>query len=134
MTTLTVTGRVTGEPELRFTSSGKAVANFNLADNHRRKDGEQWVQDGATFYRVTCWEYLAQQVADRLAKGQRVQVTGEIRNREYEAKDGGKARSLEIRAHEIAVPLDKYPPRDAGQAPAASSGWGAALDATEPPF
>lgn len=132
MTTITLIGRATADPELRFTSGGKAVATLNVADNHRRKDGNEWVDDGTTFYRVTAWEYLAEQVAEQVKRGQRVIVVGELRNREYE-RDGEKRRSLEIRAYEVGPALDKYRPRDGGSRPAAQGdAWGASSE--EAPF
>lgn len=129
MTTITLIGRATADAELRFTSGGKAVATLNVADNHRRKDGNEWVDDGTTFYRVTAWEHLAEQMAEHVKRGQRVIVVGEVRNREYE-RDGEKRRSLEIRAYEIGPALDKYPPRTADDP------WaGGAADAdSNPPF
>ena len=134
MTTITLIGRATEDPGLRFTSSGKAVATLNVADNHRRKDRDQWVDDGTTFYRVTAWEHLAEQMAEQVRRGQRVIVVGELRNREYEARDGSKARSLEIRAYEVGPALDKYPPRDGGASRPAARGdaWGASSE--EAPF
>lgn len=134
MTTITLTGRATEDASLRFTQSGKAVATLNVADNHRRKDGGEWVDDGVTFYRVTGWEHLAESMA-AIVRGQRVIVIGELRNREYE-KDGEKRRSLEIRAFEVAIPLDKYPPRDGGsQVRREPEPWGApADDPNTPPF
>jgi len=113
MTTITVVGRATADAELRYTNSGKAVCEVSLADNHRKRDGDrgQWVDDGTTFYRVTGWEYLAEQMADNIKKGQRIIAVGSLRNREYE-HNGEKRRSLEIRAFEIAPALDKYPPKN----------------------
>ena len=122
MTTITVIGRTTDDAQLRYTPKGKAVCEINVADNHRRKDGDQWVDDGATFYRVTGWEYLAEQMAN-LGRGQRVIVVGELRNREYTTKDGDKRRSLEIRASEVGPALDKWPPRTGGSRPQRNDGW-----------
>lgn len=140
MTTITLTGRATADAELRFTSSGKAVAEINVADNHRKKSPSgEWVDDGTTFYRVTAWEHLAEQMAERVKRGQRVVIIGELRNREYE-HDGEKRRSLEIRAYEVAVPLDKWPPRDGATThqPPAADPWASTGGATsanqEPPF
>lgn len=134
MTTITVTGRIS-EPSLRYTPSGKPVCEFAVFDNHRRKDGSEWVDDGSTAYRVSAWDHLGEKCAE-LTKGQRVIVVGELRNREYE-KDGEKRRSLEIRAYEVGPALDKYRPRDGGTSRPAAQGdpWTTApADDSEAPF
>ena len=139
MTTITLIGRATEDPSLRFTQAGKAVATLNVADNHRKKERDEWVDDGTTWYRVTAWGYLAEQVAEQIKRGQRVIIVGELRNREYE-KDGEKRRSLEIRAYEVASLLAKYPPRDSNRSenPNGSrdpwAGGAADVPQEEPPF
>ena len=109
MTNIVVIGNTTGDPELRFTPSGKAVANLNIADNHRKKNPttDQWDDDGATFYRCTLWDQMAEHVAETIQKGQRVIVTGRIRNREWEDREGNKRLSLEIDVDDIGPSL-KY--------------------------
>ncbi|WP_267244388.1 single-stranded DNA-binding protein [Streptomyces sp. PR69] len=89
----TVTGiaRLVADPELRFTSSGKAVASVRLAFNSRRRNQQtgEW-EDGDTFWiRGTAWERLAENITETFAKGMEVLVTGEIRTEEWE-KDGQK--------------------------------------------
>ncbi|MEV1079911.1 single-stranded DNA-binding protein [Streptomyces sp. NPDC050211] len=89
--TLTGVGRLTSDPELRFTQSQKAVASVTLAFNSRRlnKQTNEW-EDGDTFFvRGTAWERLAESVAESLAKGMEVIVTGELRTERWE-KDGQK--------------------------------------------
>lgn len=89
--TLTGVGRLTGDPELRFTQSQKAVASISLAFNSRRlnQQTQQW-EDGDTFFvRGTAWERLAENVAETLAKGMEVIVTGDLRTERWE-KDGQK--------------------------------------------
>nr|WP_237547234.1 single-stranded DNA-binding protein [Streptomyces sp. SID161] len=91
MPTLTGVGRLTADPELRFTQLQKAVASVPLAFNSRRlnKQTNEW-EDGDVFYiRGTAWERLAENVAETLAKGMEVMVTGEIRTESWE-KDGVK--------------------------------------------
>ncbi|MDT0567879.1 single-stranded DNA-binding protein [Streptomyces sp. DSM 3412] len=88
---LTGVGRLTADPELRFTQSQKAVASVPLAFNSRRlnKQTNVW-EDGDVFYiRGTAWERLAENVAETLAKGMEVIVTGELRTESWE-KDGQK--------------------------------------------
>ncbi|MGW3442212.1 single-stranded DNA-binding protein [Streptomyces sp. NPDC001076] len=89
--TLTGVGRLTGDPELRFTQSQKAVASVPLAFNSRRlnQQTQQW-EDGDTFFvRGTVWERLAENVAETLSKGMEVLVTGDLRTERWE-KDGQK--------------------------------------------
>ncbi|MCM2394370.1 single-stranded DNA-binding protein [Streptomyces albipurpureus] len=95
------TGRLTADPELRFTQSGKAVASVPLAFNSRRlnKQTNEW-EDGDVFYiRGTAWERLAENIAETFAKGMEVIVTGELRTESWE-KDGQKHErpSLMIRS------------------------------------
>ncbi|MGI5196543.1 single-stranded DNA-binding protein [Streptomyces sp. CA-288835] len=89
--TMTGVGRLVADPELRFTQSQKAVASVRLAFNSRRlnKQTNQW-EDGDTFWiRGTAWEGLAEHVAETLAQGMEVLVTGELRTESWE-KDGQK--------------------------------------------
>ncbi|MEU6222274.1 single-stranded DNA-binding protein [Streptomyces sp. NPDC047042] len=89
--TLTGVGRLTGDPELRFTQAGKAVASIPLAFNSRRlnQQTQQW-EDGDVFYiRGTVWERLAENATETLSKGMEVLVTGDLRTEKWE-KDGQK--------------------------------------------
>lgn len=138
MSTITVDGRLTADATLRFTPNGRAVLNFDLAENHRRRNGDQWEDDGATFYRVSVWGKRAENLAEELTKGTPVLVTGEFRTREYETRDGGKGRSLDITADTVGlIPVGE---RRQQQAPASSTAqdpWGSQQGGfadTEPPF
>lgn len=102
MADITLTGNTAAEPELRFTPNGKAVATFSVAENHRRKVGNEWQDDGTTWWRVTVWDRLAETVAEALPKGARVLVTGTIKSREYE-KDGEKRTSYDVTARQVAI-------------------------------
>lgn len=103
--TITATGRLGDDVELRFTPSGKAVATFSLACNDRRKNQTgQWEDGDTVWYRVTCWDRLAENAADQLTKGIKVTVTGRHRLREYE-KDGQRRHSNEITAETVARPI-----------------------------
>ncbi|MGW4728892.1 single-stranded DNA-binding protein [Streptomyces shenzhenensis] len=89
--TLTGVGRLTGDPDLRFTQAGKAVASIPLAFNSRRlnQQTQQW-EDGDTFFvRGTVWERLAENATETLSKGMEVLVSGELRTERWE-KDGVK--------------------------------------------
>ena len=101
MADITVQGNV-GSIDLRFTGTGKAVLSLSVAENHRRKNGQEWEDDGATWWRVTAWERQAETLAEHVQKGDRVLVTGTVRSREYE-KDGEKRTSYDVTARHVAV-------------------------------
>lgn len=102
----TIVGNVTREPELRFTGGGKGVCSFAVAVGRRWKpqNSDKW-EEVTTFYNVSCWDQLAENVAASVRKGTRVVITGVVEMREYETRDGEKGRSLEIRPDEIGVSL-----------------------------
>ena len=103
---ITVTGNLTGDPELRFTSSGSPVATFTVASNERFKDGSgQWQDGPVSFVRVNAWRQLAEHVAESMTKGDRVIVTGALRQRDYEATDGTKRTVWEVTASEVGAAL-----------------------------
>lgn len=95
MTQIAFIGNLTSPPELRFTQSGKAVANLTVAVNRKRGDQEE-----TDFHRVTVWEGMAENVA-QLDKGTRVLVIGRLTQREYETKDGEKRTAWEVTADAI---------------------------------
>jgi single-strand DNA-binding protein len=102
--TVTIIGNLTSAPELRFVASGQAVANFGVAVNRRwQKDGK-W-QEQVSFFRVSCWATLAENVAQSLDKGARVIVTGRLEQREYETNEGEKRSVVEIIADEVGPSL-----------------------------
>src|SRR5690625_766399 len=101
MADITLTGHTT-QPEMRFTSTGKALLSFSVAENHRKRDGNGWQDDGTTFGRITAWERQAEMLAEVLEKGTRVLVTGTVRAREWE-KDGEKRTSYDVTARHVAV-------------------------------
>ena len=104
MARIEINGRATADAEMRYTASGRAVAAINVADNHRKRgpDGT-WSDDGTTFYRVNVWEAAAEAIAEVPLKGRRVLVTGDLRTREYETRDGRKGQSLEVSNATVAI-------------------------------
>lgn len=120
--TIYMTGRATGDFELRWTSAGKAVGTMSLAMNHRKKVNGEWVDDGATFLRVTVWDHQAEECADRITKGTLVTVSGELRQRDWE-KDGEKRTSFEVTARDVSIPVPKYAPRGQGDFSQQSGGF-----------
>ena len=103
--TVTVIGNVTRDPELRYLNSGTALASFGVAWNNRYKDrnGEQ-VED-TSFFDVTCWRDLADNVAESISKGDRVIVYGKLEQRSWETQEGEKRSKVEIIADEVAPSL-----------------------------
>ena len=83
-----IAGRLTDAPELRYTPSGKPVANFVVATNEYWNNGNGEKQQKAEFHRVTCWNSLAENCATYLVKGQAVYVEGSLRTRKFEDKEG----------------------------------------------
>ena len=99
--TVTIIGNITRDPELRYIPSGIAVANFGLAWNLKKQNGDE----EAMFFNVTCWRSLAENVAESLSKGARVIVTGRLNYNSYETQDGDKRSVVEIQAEEIGPSL-----------------------------
>ncbi|MGH2357160.1 MAG: single-stranded DNA-binding protein [Candidatus Limnocylindria bacterium] len=91
-----IIGNLGADPELRYTPSGKAVANLRVAVNNNRRgpDGE-WVEE-TLWLRVEVWEQAAERAAEQLRKGNKVYAEGQLRAREYEGSDGQKRTSLEL--------------------------------------
>lgn len=99
---ITVTGNLTGDPELRFTPQGRPVAQFSVASNERFKDGTGQWQDGPTsFVKCNAWADLAEHIAESLNKGDRVVVTGTLRQRSYENKEKEKRTIWEVAVSDI---------------------------------
>ncbi|MGI9600280.1 MAG: single-stranded DNA-binding protein [Acidimicrobiales bacterium] len=99
--TVTVVGNVTRDPELRFTPGGAAVANFGVAWNKKNQDGEETV----SFFDVTCWRQLAENVSESITKGSRVVVYGRLDQRSWETQDGDRRSKVEIIADDVAPSL-----------------------------
>lgn len=108
-TPITVVGNLVADPELRFTPNGAAVANFRIASTPRQfnRDTNQWEDGEPLFLTCNCWRQLAENVAESLAKGMRVIVTGNLKQRSYQAKDGTDRRVYEIDVQDVGPSL-KY--------------------------
>lgn len=105
MTAIQIIGNLTADPELRFTPSATAVCNLGVVVNHRRHGADGWEDDGTTFYPVTVWGTMAENVAESLTRGTRVVVIGQQRERSYTAGDGTTRSRLEVTADEITPSL-----------------------------
>lgn len=165
-TTITVVGNLTADPELRFIPSGAAVANFTVASTPRMYDRQtgEWKDGDALFLRCNIWREAAENVAETLTRGMRVIVTGRLRQRSFETREGEKRTVVEVEVDEIGPSLRYATAKvnkisrsggfgggggggGGGQAPAAASGgtgedpWGSAPASgsfgagdDEPPF
>lgn len=91
-----------GSTDLRFTQTGRAVLSISVAENHRKRDGNAWVDDGVTWWRITVWERQAETLAEHVQKGDRVLVTGTVKSRDWE-KDGEKRTNYDVTARHVAV-------------------------------
>ncbi len=106
-TTITLVGNLTADPELRFTPSGAAVANFTVASTPRTFDRNtnEWRDGDAMFLNCAVWRQAAENVAESLQKGMRVIVQGRLRSRSYETRDGERRTVFEVDVDEIGPAL-----------------------------
>lgn len=130
-TVITVVGNLTSDPELRYTQSGLAVANFTIASTPRSFDraSNEWKDGETLFLRGSVWREFAEHVAGSLTKGTRVIAQGRLKQRSYETKEGEKRTSYELEVDEIGPSL-RY--ATAQLTRAASTGGGARAAADEP--
>lgn len=154
---ITMAGTLVADPELRFTPGGAAVASFTVACNERRMDRQsgEWVDGDATFVRCQIWRAPAENLVETATRGMRVVVTGSLKQRSFETREGEKRTVFEVDASEVAMSL-KFavgkmakaarsggaPIGGRGSAPANDDPWGSAPPASgskplvddEPPF
>ena len=106
-TVITIIGNITGDPELRFTPSGAAVANFTVASTPRAFDRQsnEWKDGETLFMRCSVWRDAAENVAESLQRGTRVIVSGRLKSRSYETKEGEKRTVFEIEVDEVGPSL-----------------------------
>lgn len=106
-TPITVIGNIVADPELRFTPSGAAVANFRIASTPRRFNSQtsQWEDGEALFLTCNVWRQAAENVAESLQKGMRVIVNGRLRQRSYETREGEQRTVYEVEADEVGPSL-----------------------------
>ncbi len=149
-TIITVVGNLTADPELRYTQSGLAVANFTIASTPRSFDraSNEWKDGDALFLRASVWREFAEHVASSLTKGSRVIAQGRLKQRSYETKEGEKRTTIELEVDEIGPSL-RYATAQvtrsaggagggamgggrSGGAPIADEPWGAPASASAP--
>jgi len=106
-TTITVIGNLTDDPELRFTPSGAAVAKFRVASTPRfmDKQSNEWKDGEPLFLSCTVWRQAAENVAESLQRGARVIVSGRLKQRTYETREGEKRTVIELEVDEIGPSL-----------------------------
>ncbi|MGR6964398.1 single-stranded DNA-binding protein [Geodermatophilus sp. URMC 61] len=106
-TVITVIGNLTSDPELRWTPSGAAVANFTIASTPRTLDRQtqEWKDGEALFLRCNVWRQAAENVAESLTRGSRVMAQGRLKQRSFETKEGEKRTVIELEVDEIGPSL-----------------------------
>ncbi|MFI1410587.1 single-stranded DNA-binding protein [Streptomyces sp. NPDC020707] len=122
-TVITVVGNLTDDPELRFTPSGAAVANFTIASTPRTFDRQtnEWKDGDALFLRASIWRQAAEHVAESLTRGMRVVAQGRLRQRSYETQQGEKRTVVELEVDEIGPSL-RYATAKVAKAPGGRGG------------
>jgi single-strand DNA-binding protein len=101
----TIVGNLVEDPELRFTNTGIAVTNLRVAVTQRVQQDGQWRDGDTSFLKVNVWRGQAENLADSLAKGDRVMVTGRLRQRSWETTEGDKRSVTEPEADEVGASL-----------------------------
>lgn len=143
-TIVTVVGNLAADPELRYTSQGVAVANFTVASTPRQFDKQsgEWKDGDPLFLRCAIWRQAAENVAESLTKGARVIVSGQLKQRSFETREGEKRTVIELEVDEIGPSL-RYATakvervaRDGNRSgsPDSSDPWSAAPSSEEAPF
>ena len=136
---VTVVGNLTRDPELRYTPSGRGVASFGLAVNRRYMKNGEW-QEVTSFFNITAWGDLGENLAASVEKGARVIVTGRLEQRSYETKDGEKKSIVEIVADEAGPSLRwaqaqvERISRDSNSSSSSSSGGGGGQRQPDPVY
>ena len=124
-TIITIVGNLTADPELRFTPSGAAVANFTVASTPRTFDRQsnEWKDGETLFMRCSVWRDAAENIAESLHRGTRVIVTGRLKSRSYETKEGEKRTVIELEVDEVGPSL-RYASAKVTKAERGGSGGG----------
>lgn len=132
-TILTIVGNLTADPELRFTPSGKPVANFTVASTPRYFDRQagEWKDGNALFQRCNLWNQPAENVAETLTKGTRVVVQGRLRQRSFETKEGEKRTVVDLEVDEIGPSL-RYATAKVSKASRSHGGSGSGSSEPDP--
>lgn len=126
-TPITVVGRLTADPELRYTASGTPVASFTVAHNRRTfdRDKNAWADAGTDFYPCELWRAAAENAAESLRKGLEVVVTGDLAQRTFEARESGPRTVWEITVAHVGPSLRTATATVTKNAPTTGAGAGA---------
>lgn len=132
-TPITVIGNLTADPELRFTPSGAAVANFTVASTPRTFDRQsnEWKDGEALFLNCSVWRQAAENAAESLTRGMRVIVQGNLKARSYETREGEKRTVFEIDVQEVGPSL-KYATAKVAKTSRSGSGGGGGYGGDDP--
>lgn len=124
-TVITVVGNLVADPELRFTPSGAAVANFRIASTPRRFNSQtsQWEDGEALFLTCNIWRQAAENVAESLQRGMRVVVQGRLKQRSFETREGEKRTVYELEVDEVGPSL-RYATAKVARTPREGGGFG----------
>ena len=106
ITSTTITGNLTRDPEIRYARDGHATTSLSVAVNRRwqNRQTQEW-EESTSFFDIVCWRDLAENVALSLTKGARVVVTGHLEERRWESEDGETRTKVELVAEEIGASL-----------------------------
>jgi single-strand DNA-binding protein len=106
-TPITIIGNLVADPEIRYTPTGQAVTNFRVASTPRFLDKatNEWKDGDSLFLQCTAWRQMAENCAETLQRGMRVIVSGRLRQRSYETKEGEKRTVYEVEADEVGPSL-----------------------------
>jgi single-strand DNA-binding protein len=142
-TQITLIGNLVDDPQLRYTPTGQAVANFRVASTPRflDKNTNEWKDGDALFLSCNVWRQAAENVAESLQRGMRVIVSGRLRQRSYETKEGEKRTVYEIEVDEVGPSLRNASAKVArssratgGQGPGGQGGYGSSGRASDDPW
>lgn len=115
---ISITGNVVETPTLRFTASGKAVVSFRVAANERKRtEAGGWTDGDSCFLSISAWEQQAEAIAEQVDKGTKVVVTGKLRERQWQDKEGNNRTSFEVQAYDVAIVV--RPPKAEREKPTA---------------
>lgn len=134
-TQLTVVGNLTGDPELRYTPTGTAVANLTVASTPRYYDKQTggWRDGDTLFMRANVWRTTAENAAESLSKGDRVVLSGRLRQKSYQTREGEQRIVYELEADELGPSL-RYATTKVNKVTRESATAGTGGDDGEPPF
>lgn len=137
---ITIVGNLAQDPELKFTQSGKAVCKFTVVTSRSVKDDAgNWESKDTTFWNISAWDKLAENIAESLEKGDEAIVVGVAYTAEWEDKNTGEKRSrIEVTANSVGLGLKRYPAKVTKNfttsSPSTNDGWGSPAPVENDPW